>query len=44
MKQGAKVAGTIAIIKNPLTWIIAGILLFSTLKLHTIYQHVSFLS
>ncbi|MGM0878416.1 MAG: lysozyme family protein [Bacillota bacterium] len=30
LKQGAKTAGTIAILKNPLTWIIVGILLLLT--------------
>ena len=30
LKKGAKVAGTIAILKNPITWIIAGILLLLT--------------
>ncbi|MDQ6600981.1 hypothetical protein [Bacillus salipaludis] len=27
LKKGAKVAGTIAVLKNPITWIVAGILL-----------------
>lgn len=30
LKKGAKAAGTIAILKNPLTWILAGILLLLT--------------
>ncbi|MCM3569890.1 bifunctional lytic transglycosylase/C40 family peptidase [Neobacillus mesonae] len=30
LKKGAKVAGTIAVLKNPITWIIAGILLLLT--------------
>jgi Lysozyme-like/NlpC/P60 family len=30
LKKGAKTAGTVAILKNPLTWIIAGILLLLT--------------
>jgi cell wall-associated NlpC family hydrolase len=30
LKKGAQVAGTIAVLKNPLTWIIAGILLLLT--------------
>ncbi|MFB5197424.1 lysozyme family protein [Neobacillus sp. KR4-4] len=30
LKKGARVAGTVAVLKNPLTWIIAGILLLLT--------------
>ncbi|WP_191567525.1 bifunctional lytic transglycosylase/C40 family peptidase [Metabacillus idriensis] len=30
LKKGAKAAGTVAVLKNPLTWIIAGILLLLT--------------
>ncbi|WP_154663989.1 hypothetical protein [Bacillus cihuensis] len=30
LKKGAKVAGTIAILKNPITWIISGIHLLLT--------------
>ncbi|TDK58164.1 endopeptidase [Bacillus salipaludis] len=30
LKKGAKVAGTIAVLKNPITWIVAGILLLLT--------------
>ncbi|MCM3594165.1 lysozyme family protein [Metabacillus idriensis] len=30
LKKGAKAAGTVAVLKNPLTWILAGILLLLT--------------
>ncbi|MBT2710530.1 bifunctional lytic transglycosylase/C40 family peptidase [Bacillus sp. ISL-47] len=41
LKKGAKAAGTLAVLKNPLTWILAGILLLTTIFGITLFLSIS---